>query len=115
MMDSEEHKRSRTKEQNELMWAGPLKDIETQVFFEGRMFERKVWHEQFKEWFLPEQFDPELTKAGYVKWQMMPNGRMQLVGSTTELTVKGFSDYLEQIYAFGAERGVEFHAVPRLL
>lgn len=33
-----------------------------------------------------------------------------LAGSTKNLTVKGFSEYLEQIYAFGAEQGVEFHA-----
>jgi hypothetical protein len=34
-----------------------------------------------------------------------------LVGSTTDLTVYGFSQYLEQVTAHGASLGVQFHTV----
>ena len=95
-------------DQNALMWVGPLKDISEQVFMKGRSYSDKVWHEYFKTEFLPESFDPELTKENYIKWSHYPDGDKILTGSTTDLTVKGFALYLEQVYAFGAGQGVEF-------
>ena len=106
-----ERKMSRRDEQNALMWAGPLKDISQQVYLNGRTYSPEVWHEHFKREFLPEEFDEELCKDGYEKWTFLPSGDRVLAGSTKNLTVKGFSEYLEQIYAFGAEQGVEFHSV----
>ena len=44
----------------------------------------------------------------YVKWKINADGDRYLKGSTTKLTKHGFSVYLEQIYAFGAELGVQF-------
>lgn len=98
---------------NSLMWAGPLRDISEQVWVQGRRYSAEVWHEHFKEQYLPEEFDPELTKEGYIKWDTTPSGKRVLIGSSTDLTVKGFSQYLEQIHAFGAGEGVHFHANPR--
>jgi hypothetical protein len=95
-------------DQNALMWVGPLKDIAEQAYVEGRTFSDVVWHEHFKELYLPEEFDPELTKEGYRKWDYTPSGRKVLAGSTTQLTIKGFAQYLEQVYAFGASLGVMF-------
>ena len=103
-----EEVKSRKLDQNALMWVGPLKDISEQVYMKGRSYSDKVWHEYFKTEFLPESFDPELTKENYIKWSHYPDGDMVLTGSTTDLTVKGFALYLEQVYAFGAKRGVEF-------
>lgn len=107
-----EEVKARKPDQNSLMWSGPLKDIAEQAWIEGRQFSTKVWHEHFKESYLPEEFDAELTKEGYVKWAFDHKGNCRLVGSTTELTVKGFAQYLEQVYAEGANMGVEFHANP---
>lgn len=109
-----EEVKSRKPDQNAAMWAGPLKDIEEQAYVHGRTYSRQVWHEYFKEKFLPEHFDPELCKEGYRKWDAMPDGRFILVGSTTQLTVKGFRDYLRQVEAYAAtELGVVFTASPR--
>ena len=104
-----ERVRQRKLDQNSLMWVGPLKDISEQGYINGRRYSDVVWHEHFKAEFLPEEFDEELTKAGYKKWDYTPAGERVLVGSTTQLTVKGFALYLEQVYAFGANMGVMFH------
>ena len=107
-----EKKKPRTPDQNSRMWAGPLRDMEEQAYVEGRTFSADVWHEHFKREFLPEEFDAELCKEGYRKWDYTPSGERVLVGSTTQLTAKGFAQYMEQIYAFGGNLGVMFSASP---
>jgi hypothetical protein len=110
----QEEPRKRGLDANALMWAGPLKDMATQAYVEGRTFSAEVWHDFFKREFLPEQYDPELCKSdAYRKWDFDPGGNRVLVGSTTDLTVRGFSEHLEQVFAFGANFGVEFSADPR--
>ena len=84
---------------NSAFWAGPMKDIAEQVWVEGRRYSAKVWAEEFKEEFLPEEFDPELTLEGYVKWGFDRKGRKILVGSTTDLTSRGFALYRRQVEA----------------
>lgn len=106
------YKEPRKKSQNDLMWAGPLNDISEQAWLDRRQYSAKVWAEYFKEKFLPEEFDAEQCRKGYVKWQDAPEGGRKLVGSTTMLTKYGFSIYLEQIFAFGASLGVQFSANP---
>ena len=103
----------RKQDQNALMWAGPLTDIAEQGYAGGRTYSAEVWHEQFKREYLPEEYDPELCREGYRKWDQTPKGDRVLVGSTTELTKKGFSVYLTQVEAYGAaELGVQFRARP---
>lgn len=94
--------------QNALMWSGALKDIAEQAWLDGRQYSIDVWHIFFKETLLPEEFDADLCKEGYQKWSYLPNGERRLTGSTTNLTVKGFAEYLTQVYAFGADLGVLF-------
>jgi hypothetical protein len=109
-----EEVRARKLDQNALLWVGPLKDIAEQAWVDGRQFSAEVWHGYFKAEFLPEQYDEELCKdESYRKWDYDPAGNRVLVGSTTQLTVKGFAQYLEQTYAFGANLGVEFHEAPQ--
>ena len=93
---------------NALMWVGPLADIAAQAYVGGRTYSAEVWHEQFKREYLPEEFDEELTKEGYRKWAITPKGDRVLIGSTTQLTVRGFALYLQQVEAFGAGLGVMF-------
>lgn len=99
---------SRSLSANALMWAGPLNDIAQQAWVHGRQYSALVWHEYFKEQFLPEFFDPEITKEGYKKYEETPEGKRILVGSTSKLTKLGFSNYMEQIYSYGASLGVKF-------
>lgn len=94
--------------QNNLMWVGPLADIAEQAYVGGRNYTPEIWHEFFKATFLPETHDPEYTKDGYIKWDYTPAGERVLIGSTTQLTKLGFSDYLEQIMAYGSSLGVLF-------
>lgn len=110
-----EEVKARKPDQNSLMWAGPMKDIAEQGYVNGRTYSAKVWHEHFKEMYLPEDFDPALCKEKYRKWDFKPSGERVLVGSTTELTVRGFALYLTQVEAYAAsELGVVFHVKPRL-
>ncbi len=102
------YQKKRTNKQNELLWAGPLRDYAEQFFVNGLCYSEKVWHEHLKREFLPEEETPGLTKAGYTKWEYTPSGERVLVGSTGDLTTKGFSDYIEKIYAEGAKAGIRF-------
>ena len=109
----QERKETRNLSQNAAYWAGPLRDISEQACVDGQQFSPEVWHQYCKQQFLPEEFDEALCKGGYVKWEYAPNGDRVLVGSTTQLTKKGFSEYRQQVEAMGASLGVMFHAVDR--
>lgn len=104
--------KGRRPDANARMWAGPLRDIAEQAWIEGRQHSAEVWHAYFKRELLPEEFDHERCKEGYVKWTYDPGGERVLVGSSTQLTVKGFAEYLTAIEAFGASLGVMFSASP---
>lgn len=109
-----EEVKARKPDQNALMWAGPMRDIAEQGWLNGRTYTAEVWHEFFKREYLPEEFDPALCKDRYRKWDYTPTGERVLVGSTTDLTVRGFALYLQQVEAFaGRELGVRFHANPK--
>ena len=101
---------------NARMWVGPLKDIAEQGYVNGRTYSAEVWHEHFKIDHLPDEtaddFDPSHVKEGYRKWDYTPAGDRVLIGSTTQLTVKGFAQYLTQVEAAGANIGVQFSASP---
>lgn len=107
-----EEKRKRGVDQNALYWARPLKDIAEQAWVNGRQYSAEVWHHYCKRLFLPDEnwigFDICHVKDGYQKWATEPDGDLILVGSTTQLTVKGFAHYLDQVYALGAGLGVQF-------
>lgn len=109
----QEYQPPRKADQNALMWAGPLRDIAEQAWLEGRKYSAESWHELLKQELLPEEFDPELCREGYQKWTITPRGDRALIGTTTKLTVKGFAQYLESLYAFGASLGVQFHTNPK--
>jgi len=109
-----EEKKKRTLDQQALMWAGPLRDIAAQAWIDGQQFAAEVWHEHLKREFLPDErkalHDSSHVKDGYRKWATTPVGDIALIGSTTQLTVRGMAEYLEQVYAYGAGLGVQFGA-----
>lgn len=112
-----ERKDRRTLDQNALMWRGPLRDLAEQAWVRGQQFSADVWHYHCKVRFLPEDDDPELAllvrnPETYRKWAYTPAGDRVLVGSTTQLTKRGMGEYLDQVYAMGAELGVMFHEAP---
>jgi len=104
-----EKKKPRTTEANGFQWAGMLGDFAREGWVDGKLYSEEVWHELLKAKFLPDQPTDGLTLKGYVKWVEMPDGSVRMVGSTTKLTVKGMSWYLERCMAYGAsELGVRF-------
>jgi hypothetical protein len=85
---------NRTKSQNRFYWE-LLGAIEMQLVNEGRRYRAEIWHEYFK--------------ARYLVPKMMelPNGKLKEVErTTTDLSKKEFSDYIEQVMAFASEHGV---------
>jgi len=111
-----EQKKTRGLSANAKMWVGPLADIAEQGWVDGKRFSAEVWAEFFKKHNLPDpdadDFDLTHVKDGYIKWDYTPDGERVLVGSTTQLTIKGFSVYLEKMHADGANIGVQFSANP---
>lgn len=109
-----EQQKARKLDQNALMWVSQLADISAQAYVNGRTFSAEVWHEFYKREYLPEEYDHELCKEGYRKWDYAPDGERVLIGSTKELTIKGFAQYLTQIEAHGASLGVMFGTSRRM-
>lgn len=109
-----EEVKQRKLDQNSLMWVCQLKDISEQAYVQGRTYSDVIWHEHFKELYLPEYDDPELVlivkdKDKYRKWDITPAGKRVLVGSTTDLSIRGFALYLQKVELFGESLGVMFH------
>ena len=108
--------KKRKQSMNSAMWAGPLRVIERGGWYQGCQYRAEVWHEHFKELFLPDEnapdFDPSHVVEGYRKWDYDPwKGTRILVGSTTQLTDPGMHVYLLRMEAEAAtEHGVTFGA-----
>jgi hypothetical protein len=109
-----EHRENRSLEQQSLMWIR-LGEIASQAWVGGRQFSAECWHEHAKREFLPDDDGPtKRARKGYAKWAVNPmSGERVLVGSTTQLTVFGMSEYMQALEAFGAGLGVRFAATPR--
>jgi len=103
-----EEQKGRSLSANALMWAGPLNDIANQAWVHGRQYSALIWHEYFKEKFLPDFPDLTQVKEGYRKYEETPDGKRILIGSTQKLTKHGFNLYIENIYAYGADLKVRF-------
>lgn len=105
---------ARSQSQNAKQWADVLAQISSQAWVQGKQFSPEVWHDYLKRMFLPESYDPELTRDGYIKWADLPDGSLKCVGSTTKLTKKGFSQYMTQVEVYAIqELGVIFYVQDR--
>jgi hypothetical protein len=112
-----EEKRVRGLDQNAYYWVR-ASEIADQAWIGGRQYSAEVLHEYMKREYLPEEDDEhifDLVKdwQAYKKWDHTPDGDRICVGSTTQLTPKGFGQFVEQVEAFGASLGVLFSASPR--
>lgn len=107
-----EHKKKRTADHNSAMWAGMLADIAEQAWVGGRQFSTEVWHQHFKREFLPEVNEPDYDKMvmkNYRKWEELPSGEREMIGSTTRLTGYGMGVYMQKCEAYASnELGVRF-------
>ena len=91
--------RLRTLEQNARYWGrAVLGTIADQASVDGRQFDADTWHEHLAEKFCPR-----------VEYRL-PDGRLfNRRKSTSELTVREFSDYVTSVEVYAAtELGVEF-------
>jgi len=111
--------KARSLDANALYWVR-LGEIAEQAWVQGRQYLPEVWAEYFKRAFLPDESiygAEELQRRvkdidRYRKWDIAPDGSRLLTGSTTQLTAFGFSEYLQQVEAYGASLGVQFSARP---
>jgi hypothetical protein len=88
---------TRTLEQNARMWA-LLTDISEQVEWYGKRLTPEDWKHVFTASLRKLQAVPNLDGSGFVALGL----------STSRLSKREFSDLIELISAFGAERGVEW-------
>jgi NinB protein len=106
--------KKRTESQNKKLWSSVIGDYVKQGRMNGLNFDADTWHYYLKREFLPGEFQEGITLADYVKWSELPDGTLRLTGSTTKLTTKGKSEYLEKCYAFGAsELDIRFTISPK--
>lgn len=80
--------------QNKWLWSLNT-DLSNQVTIEGKKFSPESWHELLKR-----QFLPETCEKGVDKWDYLPNGDRFLRMSSTDLNIKEFRDYSDEIEAF---------------
>lgn len=86
----------RSNEQNRLLWAA-LTDVSVQVEWHGQKLEPAEWKDVFTAALKRQKVVPGL-EGGFVV----------LGSSTSRMTKAEFSELMELIFAFGAERGVVF-------
>lgn len=95
LVEWQPYEEARSSEQNKLLWAGAYRPIAEHLSLEhGRIITSEQVHAVCKSQFLEHETNPINGKA--------------YPGSTTKLNKKEFSDYLEQVYAWGGEMGVFF-------
>lgn len=95
--NAEEKRRA---QQNKYYWGIIIKTISEQAWVRGKQFSPESWHEMFARYF-GVQKDVTLPDDDVITKRL----------STTEMTVKEFSEYTEKVTAYGAtELSVRFPA-----
>lgn len=93
----------RSLQQNSFYWAAVLRDIADQAAVGGQKYAAEAWHELFKRQFLGYRFK-KVVIAGRRRKVVKKELR-----STTDLSVRAMSEYLEKVIAFGVtDLGVRF-------
>jgi len=100
---AEEAEDDRSLRANRFYWGVVLKEISEQARINGQAYTAEAFHELFKRQFLGYQFKRE-TVAGRKRKVVRKELR-----STTKLSVKRMSEYLEKVMAFAVtDLGVRF-------
>lgn len=107
----EEAKDVRSLRQNAFLWGHVYSSIALQAVVNGQRFIDLSWHEHFKRLFLGYRFELVEPMPGQVITDKRQKVR-RVLRSTTELSVKEMSVYLEQVLAWGVtELGVTFETM----
>lgn len=90
----------RRAQQNKYYWSCVIRSIAEQAWVGGRQYSSEAWHEQMARTY------------GQFKDVTLPDGDVVIKRlSTTEMSVKDFAKYTEQVTAYGAiELGIRFPA-----
>lgn len=98
--------------QRRTYWGVRMGEVADQAWWDGRQYPAPVWHQFFKERFLPDAPEEGITLPGYCKWMEMPGGELRMMGSTERLTMRGRYEYQMRVEAFCAgEFGVRFSEI----
>lgn len=105
-MRCEEAKDVRSLRQNAFLWAHVYCEISLQAKIVGERWISEAWHELFKRMFLGYRYEREEI-AG------VPGAKaVRILRSTTELSVRDMSQYIEKVLAYGAtDLGVTFETM----
>lgn len=89
----------RNAEQNKFYWKAVITQIAEQVWIEGKQYSKEAWHEM------------AARKFGVCKDVELPNGEVVIKRlSTSEMKVKEFAQYIEEVSAWAAsELSVVFY------
>lgn len=103
----QEAKDTRSIRQNAFLWAGVYSEISLQARICGERWVAEAYHELFKRMFLGYRYERAPGVAG-----VSGDRAIRVLRSTTELSVKQMSEYLEKVLAYGAtDLGVTFQTM----
>lgn len=106
-MRCHEAKDTRSVKQNAFLWAGVYSEISLQAVVRGERWIAEAWHELFKRMFLGYRYERQPGIAGVSK-----DRAVRVLRSTTELSVKEMSVYLDKVLAYGTtDLGVTFQTM----
>jgi hypothetical protein len=97
----------RTLEQNKLYHA-IIADMADQLWIDKKRYLPDVWSHYMKELYLPEFPESGITRAAYKKWMVTLTGERILSGSTTDLKIKGMTEFISKVTLYAAEHSVVF-------
>lgn len=101
----DEAKDVRSLRQNAFAWGHVYHEISTQAVVCGERWIAEAWHQLFKRMFLGYRYEREELVG-------QPPRAVRILRSTTDLSVKQMSIYLEQVLAYGAtDLGVKFETM----
>lgn len=105
-MRCEEAKDVRSLRQNAFLWGHVYSEISLQAKIVGERWISEAWHQLFKRMFLGYRY--EMQEIAGVPGRKA----VRILRSTTDLSVRNMSEYLEKVLAYGAtDLGVQFETM----
>jgi len=108
----EEAKDVRSLRQNAFLWGHVYSSISLQAVVCGERWISEAWHELMKRMFLGYRYEVVERMPGQPEIADKRQRVRRVLRSTTELSVKEMSQYLEKVLAYGVtDLGVEFETM----